>query len=240
VEDTTTGTSEIGWVTSGSVTFKFPSLSPGETNYGKKSCFQDPNDPFVPKDNPSTTDHPNIRSRCCNVDPKYLPPGTPRLPVPGPPPGPPPAPATCDPKLHCSHMCKAYQQGKTVSKQTPCLQLDVSSILPRNNLDLNGKCLIVTISRDPTKCEIDAFVKVSPRSYALQAVAEDGFPIGGFPKLPASSGSSKSDYNSMETICTHDSDSVKVFDTVDTTRVPVECPKAGLNSGLHVSDYLDS
>jgi len=79
-------------------------------------------------------------------------------------------------------------------------------------------------------------VNKSPKSYALQAVGEDVYPIGGFPRITASAGGGKSgDYNAMETICNHDSKYVETLDAKDTIRTPKKCPKDGLGSNLHVS-----
>jgi len=153
-------------------------------------------------------------------------------------------PATCKPNLHCSQICKPYQQDEAISTEPPCIQLDVNNIRPIANTNARGKCLIVTISRDPTKCSLNTFVTKSPKSYALQAVARDGYPVGGFYVINldrdlADQGLTDTEYNRLEAVCIHDTDEVKRYNTEETKRTVEKCPAhSGFTTDDHVSQHF--
>jgi len=219
-DGTGTGTTEVARVASGLVNFIVKPFAKDESNYGKKSCSPSPTTPFVDKDNPSLSGgYPDKFAECCHVSPGYLPTGTPKLP-------PPPAKCSGTPGRHCSQICKPYQQDKPVSKDPPCVQLDVMGIIPKDDVEAMSiaKCFIVTISRDPAPvCDSTRHKPIT--SYVLQFIAADGFYWGGFPDLPAvEAGKSQTDQNAMETLCTH-TGKAKLYDTKDTSRTTEFCPK---------------
>jgi len=227
---------EILRITSGLVKFKVRPLSPGDSHFGKTSCSPFFKPAFNGLDNPSISGYPDKYTDCCHINSRtgFIPSNTPKLP-------PPPAQIKCSKTtgLHCSHICVPYQQDKPFSPEPPCIRLDVSSIRPLSSSDPNGNCLLVTIRRDGVNCNPDDFAQKSPKSYALQAVSEDGYPVGGFPKLPtaASGGGKSADYNALEKICTHNHNAKydEFFDAADTIRTSKTCPKDHLTYTLNVS-----
>jgi len=218
------GKTEISRVTSGLVSFIAKPFDVKNTNFGKTSCFPDPKTPYDSKDNPSISGYPDKSLDCCHVDPVYLPPYTPPLP-------PPPVPVKCSGTsgLHCSHICKPFQQDQPVSTKPPCVQLDVMGITPPTAAQAKtyGKCLIVTISTiTGPACDHHRFRHTS---FALVAVAPDGYYHGGFPRLPpVPPGKPNNDRFAMETLCTHGTGKDKFFDYDDSTRTSEKCPKDSL------------